>query len=184
MGYEEVELSRACEAIQIPHGTVVTLPEGTPVVITQALGDSYTVQAPTLGGLFRVAEQDADALGKRRTLVPTPAKEATAPEPITEDYIREALREVYDPEIPINIVDLGLIYDLHLEPLPNGETRVSVQMTLTAPGCGMGPAIARDAQSQIERLSGVGEADVQVVWDPPWNPEMISPEGKKQLGIH
>lgn len=183
MGYEEVELSRECDAIQIPHGTVVILPEGTPVVITQALGDSYTVQAPTLGGLFRVAEQDADALGKRRKSVPTQGQQATAPTAVTGAHIWEALREVYDPELPINIVDLGLIYDLCLAPLPNGATRVAVRMTLTAPGCGMGPAIARDVQNRLERLAGVGEADVEVVWEPPWHPDRISPEGKKHLGL-
>jgi len=90
---------------------------------------------------------------------------------------------VYDPEIPINVVDLGLIYDLRIDPLPDGRSKVLVQMALTAQGCGMGPSIARDAQLRIEALPGVTEAEVRVVWDPPWTPEMMSPEGKRQLGV-
>jgi probable FeS assembly SUF system protein SufT len=180
MSYEEVELSRDCKAIQIPQGTVITIPKGTPAVITQALGDTYTLQLPTIGGLVRIADKDADAIGKKSE---GSAAAATASGPVTEDMVWEQLKQVYDPEIPINVVDLGLIYDLRTEPLPSGQSKVLVQMTLTAPGCGMGPSIARDAQRRIEALAGVAEAEVRVVWDPPWNPEMISPEGKKQLGV-
>jgi probable FeS assembly SUF system protein SufT len=182
MSYEEVELSRDCEAVQIPQGTPVTIPQGTPAVITQALGDTYTVQLPTMGGLFRIADKDADAIGKKSKGSPAAAAAAESGT-VTEEMVWEELKQVYDPEIPINVVDLGLIYDLRLEPLPSGESKVLVQMTLTAQGCGMGPSIARDAQRRIEVLPGVAEADVQVVWDPPWTPEMISPEGKKKMGI-
>jgi probable FeS assembly SUF system protein SufT len=154
MRYEEIELNRDCQAVRIPDGTVVTLPQGTPVVLTQALGESYTVQAPTIGGLFQVADKDAEALGKqrKRTAIRTAGTHEAGT--VSADVIWEELRQVYDPEIPINIVDLGLIYELTIEPLPSGDSRVQVKMTLTAPGCGMGPSMARDTRSRIERLPG------------------------------
>ena len=166
MSYEEIEFQRECEVVQIPQGTTVIIPKGTPGVITQALGDTYTLQLPTLGGLYRVSDADADAIGKE----PNAAAEAS-PEAgdgaLSEEQVWAALKNVYDPEIPVNIVDLGLVYDMQLQPLPSGESKVEVKMTLTAPGCGMGPAIAMDAQHRIEGLPGVEEADVQVVWDSP-----------------
>lgn len=176
-----LELHRDCEAVQIPAGNVVILPAGTAVDITQNLGGTYTVSA--LGGLFQIAGKDADALG----LEPADAKVAPAShvpaEPVTEDCIWAVLKTCFDPEIPVNIVDLGLIYDLTLEPLPGGEARVSVKMTLTAPGCGMGPVIARDAQQKIQAIPGVREARVDVVWDPPWHQSMITAEGRRVLGL-
>ena len=183
MSYEEIELTRDCEAIEIPQGTRTTLTKGTSAVITQALGNTYTVQLPTMGGLYRIADKDADALGKKRKRLPlaTAATEKTGS--VSEEMVWEQLKQVYDPEIPINVVDLGLIYDLQVYPAPDGGSNVMVQMTLTAQGCGMGPSIARDAQHRIEALPGVAEADVRVVWDPPWTPEMMSPEGKKRLGV-
>jgi len=183
MPYEEVELSRDCEAIQIPQGTPVTIPKGTLAVITQALGDTYTVQLPTEGGLYRIADKDADVLGKKSKGLSTAPVSSGDGGTVSEETVWEQLKQVYDPEIPINVVDLGLIYDLQINPLPEGGSQVLVQMTLTAPGCGMGPSIARDAQHQIETLPGVTEAEVRVVWDPPWTPEMMSPEGKRQLGV-
>lgn len=182
MQYEELELTRDCPAEQIPLGTVVTLRQGTPVVITQALGDTYTVRLPN-GGLYRIAGHDADALGKDQEPSLTSATATSDNGPVTEEMVWSQLREVYDPEIPINVVDLGLIYDMRIEPLPDGESKVLVQMTLTAQGCSMGPSIARDAQRRIEALPGVAEAEVRVVWDPPWHPDMMSPEGKKRLGV-
>lgn len=181
MAYDQIEIVRDCTAVQIPNGDTVTLPAGTPAFVTQSLGGSYTLQVPSLGGLFRVAGADADALGIEIT---QPSKEKSAAAgPVSESQIWEQLKDVYDPEIPVNIVDLGLVYDMKIEPLPNGLSRVEVQMTLTAPGCGMGHAISMDAKSRIENVPGVGEADVQVVWDPPWNPQMISPEGRAKLGM-
>ncbi len=182
MRYEEVELTRDCEMVQVPQGTVVTIPAGTPAVITQALGESYTVQLPTLGGLYKVAGADADALGKQRVDT-AEAEAAAAGGSVDEDAVWAALRNVYDPEIPVNIVDLGLVYDLRIEPRSEGGNRVAVQMTLTAPGCGMGTVIAADAKSCVERVPGVSEAQVDVVWDPPWNAHMISAEGKARLGM-
>jgi probable FeS assembly SUF system protein SufT len=181
MTYENVTVSRDCEGIQIPHGNTVTIPEGTLAIITQSLGGTYTLQIPSMGGLFRVADRDADAIGKE----PASAEPAAgaASEQLSEESVWNELRNVYDPEIPVNIVDLGLVYDLKIEPLAEGGSNVQVAMTLTAQGCGMGPSIAMDAQRRIESLSGVGEAHVRVVWDPPWNPNMISPEGRAKLGM-
>ncbi|MGE0679563.1 MAG: putative Fe-S cluster assembly protein SufT [Candidatus Binatia bacterium] len=180
MQHEEIELTRDCQAEQIPLGTIVTIPQGTAAVITQSLGDTYTVRLPN-GGLYRIAGQDADALGKnQQSAAPISPPHAG---PVTEDLVWAQLKDVYDPEIPINVVDLGLIYDLQIEPQPDGESKVFVQMTLTAQGCGMGPSIAGDAQRRIEILPGVAEAEVRVVWDPPWHPDMMSPEGKKKLGV-
>ncbi|MCM3875710.1 MAG: putative Fe-S cluster assembly protein SufT [Thermoanaerobaculia bacterium] len=182
-------LSRDCAAIRIPSGEPVNLPAGTPVTLTQSLGGTFTVQAPSLGGLFRIAGSDADALGLE---VPAGAGPAASPGrpaaaghsgPVNETAVWDRLRTVYDPEIPVNIVDLGLVYDLRILPASAAGERVEVKMTLTAPGCGMGGAIAADAQSKIAAVPGVAEAEVQVVWDPPWSAEMMTPEGKKILGI-
>jgi probable FeS assembly SUF system protein SufT len=183
MSYEEVEVSRDCQATQIPQGTQFTIPKGTPGVITQALGDTYTLQLPTLGGLFRIADRDADAIGKLPKSLVTQAAAVSADATVSEEQVWEQLKSVYDPEIPVNIVDLGLVYDLRVESFPSGGSSVQVKMTLTAQGCGMGPTIAMDAQMRLEGIPGVKEADVQIVWDPPWGPQMISSEGKAKLGI-
>lgn len=176
-----VALLRDCQATQIPVGTTVTLSAGTRVDITQTLGGSFTVQAA--GGLFRIAGQDADALG----ISPGSGQERRAAEvsrgPVAESAVWEALKSCYDPEIPVNIVDLGLVYELQIEPLPSGQSRVAVKMTLTAPGCGMGATIAGDAQEKILSLPGVAEADVQIVWDPPWHHSRISSAGRAMLGL-
>src|SRR5882672_11979327 len=174
-----VELTRDCEATQIPAGTPTTLPSGTPVDITQTLGGSYTVHAQ--GGLFRIAAKDADALGLQAA---TEAAERPASAgPVEEKDIWDALRNCYDPEIPVNIVDLGLVYDMCVKPLPSGRSAVAVKMTLTAPGCGMGGAIAGDAQQKLLGLPGVEEANVEIVWDPPWHHAMITEQGRKILGL-
>jgi len=176
---ELIQLKRAVEAIQIPGGHVVTLEEGWDVAITQSLGGSFTVQVPAYGGLFRIAGADADALGKE----PVAAAPATASAGgDLEQQVWDVLRTCYDPEIPVNIVDLGLVYDLRIGEDGDGR-RVDVKMTLTAPGCGMGTSIAADARLKILALPGVKDADVDIVWDPPWNPQMISPEGKERLGM-
>ena len=177
-----VDLTRDCEAVQIPSGASATIPAGTPVYITQTLGGTYTVQAA--GGLFRIAAKDADALGLTPVEPPTPPFVAgNAGGTVDEKQIWETLRTCYDPEIPVNIVDLGLVYDLFTEALPSGERKVCVKMTLTAPGCGMGAAIAGDAQQKLMALPGVEEAEVELVWDPPWHPSMISADGRARLGL-
>ncbi len=176
---ERIELTRACEAVQIPSGEAVTLEQGTEVILPQSLGGSYTVQAPTYGGLFRIAGTDADAIGKQ---VASPAA-APAAEGGVEQLVWDQLRTCYDPEIPVNIVDLGLVYDMRVTPVETGGNRVEIKMTLTAQGCGMGGAIAGDARQKLLGLPGIAEAEVDIVWDPPWTPQMISPEGRERLGM-
>lgn len=173
------ELKRACEAVEIPAGTSILLPAGTAVDITQRLGGTFTIH--TGGRLLRIAAKDADALG----IDPAAAEAEAAPAngPVTQEQIWEILRSCYDPEIPVNIVDLGLVYDLQVEELPDAGARVAVKMTLTAPGCGMGGVIAGDAQQKILALPGVADATVEIVWDPPWHHAMITEQGKKILGI-
>jgi len=179
----EFTTSRDVEAIQIPAGTKTTIPAGTPGVITQTLGGSYTIA--TYQGLARIAEKDLDALGLEKPASANGEKPAAkgAGEPVDEKAVWAQLRQCYDPEIPVNIVDLGLVYDCKLTKSPEGGAKVEVKMTLTAPGCGMGPAIAHDAQSKILSIEGVDEADVQLVWDPPWNQNMISEAGRMKLGM-
>ena len=178
----EFTLSRDVEAIQIPSGQKFTLEAGTKGVITQTLGGSYTIA--TSYGLSRIADKDLDALGLEKPQAQE--KEKAAPSTngeVSEEAVWNQLRQVYDPEIPVNIVDLGLVYDCRLIKKDDGGTKVEVKMTLTAPGCGMGPAIAHDAQSKILSIDGIDEADVQLVWDPPWNQNMISEAGRMKLGM-
>jgi len=174
---ERVEITRDCEAIQIPAGTRVMLEKGIEVFITQSLGGTYTLQVPAYGGLFRVAAKDADALGK------TPEAASSVAEGDLESMVWQQLKTCFDPEIPVNIVDLGLVYGMELTPLADGTHRVDVKMTLTAQGCGMGATIAVDARHKILSIPGITDANVDVVWDPPWNPQMISPEGRERLGL-
>jgi len=179
----EFTLSRDTHAVQIPSGNKTLIPAGTQGVITQTLGGSYTIA--TYQGLARIAEKDLDALGiekPHQTPNPVTATNGTFGE-VDEKAVWDQLRQCYDPEIPVNIVDLGLVYDCHLEKSENGGTKVDVKMTLTAPGCGMGPAIAHDAQSKLMSIEGVDEAEVQLVWDPPWNQNMISEAGRMKLGM-
>jgi probable FeS assembly SUF system protein SufT len=180
--YENTEftLNRDCEAIQIPSGQKTTIPVGTQGVITQSLGGSYTIA--TYQGLARVADKDLDALGLEKPQPQQTQQSARTDSEVSEEDVWNQLRQCYDPEIPVNIVDLGLVYDCRLIK-KDGATRVEVKMTLTAPGCGMGPAIAHDAQSKILSIDGIDEADVQLVWDPPWNQNMISETGRMKLGM-
>jgi len=171
-----VLLNREWEAVQIPAGNTVTLPQGLEVDITQTLGGSITVRGQ--GALFRIAPKDADALG-----LSMDAQTVDANAELTEPMIWEALKTCYDPEIPVNIVDLGLVYDMATESLPNGNSKVFVKMTLTAPGCGMGPTIARDAQQKLLLLPKVEDAVVEIVWDPPWHQSMITEDGRRILGL-
>lgn len=176
-----LDLSRDCAAVQIPAGHTVVLPAGTEVEITQQLGGGFTVRA--LGALFSVSGKDADALGISPwdEAAEKAAREAAGP--VTEEKIWAALKNCYDPEIPVNIVDLGLVYDVALEALEGGDARVQVKLTLTAPGCGMGPMIARDAEHKLKQVPGVQDAAVQLVWDPPWHQSMITTEGRRALGL-
>jgi probable FeS assembly SUF system protein SufT len=177
----EFTLSRDVDAIEIPSGRKFALEKGTKGVITQTLGGSYTIATPY--GLSRIAEKDLDALGLEKPQTDAKEKSATANGEVSEDDVWNQLRQCFDPEIPVNIVDLGLVYDCRLTKKDDGATRVDVKMTLTAPGCGMGPAIAHDAQSKILSIDGIDEAEVQLVWDPPWNQNMISEAGRMKLGM-
>ena len=179
--HEEITLTREVSAIQIPSGDAVILPVGTPVYITQRLGGTFTVA--TSQGLARIPASDADALGivadedKRK-----PENIIRIVDGPVEDQVWAQLKTVYDPEIPVDIVNLGLVYDCILEQI-DGKTTVSVKMTLTAPGCGMGPVIAADAQAKVMMIDGIDDARVELVWDPAWNQEMISEEGRMKLGM-
>jgi probable FeS assembly SUF system protein SufT len=179
--HEKINLTREVSAIQIPSGDSLTLPAGTEVYITQRLGGTYTVA--TTQGLARISSQDADALGvdseeeKKKHAESVRLKDAPL-----EEQVWSQLKGVYDPEIPVDIVNLGLVYDCALEDI-DGKTVVMVKMTLTAPGCGMGPVIAADAQAKIMTIDGIDDARVELVWDPAWNQEMISEEGKMKLGM-
>lgn len=172
-------LTHDVAATVIPAGDVVTLPGGTEVFIVQTLGGNVTVR--TDRGLFRIARENATAINGY-----TPAAEAhahAAPGEFSEQAVWDALKTCFDPEIPVNIVDLGLIYDLSIEPTSEGGQAVDVKMTLTAPGCGMGPVIAEDARQKIAALPSVERAKVHIVWDPQWTPQMISDSGRKALGL-
>lgn len=177
--HREITLTRDCDAIQIPSGNPLVLPAGTNVMITQSLGGTYTVATP--GGLARVDLKDVDALG----MDPEAEREKSEQKISgpTEDAVWSQLKTVFDPEIPVNVVDLGLIYDCTVEEKSPGEKSVLVKMTLTAPGCGMGPAIAADARQKILAIEGVTDAEVELVWDPPWAQSMISEEGRMKLGL-
>lgn len=173
----EIQLLRDCDAIQIPSGHPLILPRGTSVMITQMLGGTFTVA--TQAGLARIDEKDADALGLEKSAQPVTAIEGPTP---TEEAVWNQLKTVFDPEIPVNIVDLGLIYDCQILNEQHGS-QVQVKMTLTAPGCGMGPTIAADARAKILAIPGVKTAEVELVWDPPWNQGMISEAGRMKLGL-
>lgn len=175
---EPIALSGDCPALAIPAGHEVTLPKGITLTIMQTLGGSFTVMAPA--GLFRIDGRHAPLLGLEP---PADALAPTSVGPVTESTVWETLRTCFDPEIPVNIVDLGLIYDMRLSPGPKNGSRVDIKMTLTAAGCGMGPSIAADAQRKLVAVPGITEANVEIVWDPRWHPSMISPEGRKKLGI-
>jgi probable FeS assembly SUF system protein SufT len=166
-------------ATVIPAGDVMTLPSGTEVFIVQTLGGNVTVR--TDRGLFRIAREHASAIGGYTAQASAPRAEAT--QTFSEQAVWDALKTCFDPEIPVNIVDLGLIYDLAIEKTPTGGQAVDVKMTLTAPGCGMGPVIAEDARQKIAALPSVEQAKVHIVWDPQWTPQMISDTGRKALGL-
>ncbi|HEX7341463.1 MAG TPA: putative Fe-S cluster assembly protein SufT [Rhodanobacteraceae bacterium] len=176
---EPFTLQRDCPAVMVPAGNQVTLPAGQVGYITQALGGSFTIYVE--GNLFRVAGADHDALGK------------PAPEPLTldedagdadvEKLVWQQLRTCFDPEIPVNVVDLGLVYDVSLEHTENGQRVVYVKLTLTAPGCGMGDILVNDAKEKLEMIPTIVDADIDLVFDPPWNYSMMSDEAKLETGM-
>jgi probable FeS assembly SUF system protein SufT len=171
-------LSRDVEVVAIPYGDRLTLAVGTIVFITQALGGSYTAMTDH-GYLVRIEGRDADAIGEQPTL-PLTAEDAAGR--TTEQLAWDQLKTCFDPEIPVNIVDLGLVYRCEAEPADGGE-RVRVELTLTAPGCGMGDFLRQDVLQKLLAIPGVTDADVQVVLDPPWDQSMMSDAARLQLGL-
>src|SRR4029078_8732632 len=173
-------LTRDVEAALIPIGEKVTLQKGELARITQSLGGSYTVVVN--GNMFRIEGKDADALGLEVATKAVSTGELVSQEKL-EKEIWNQLRSCYDPEIPVNIVDLGLIYDCHISALAPGSHKVEVKMTLTAPGCGMGPMLAQDVQNKLLSMEGVDDVAVELVWDPPCNQGMMTEAAKLQLGL-
>jgi probable FeS assembly SUF system protein SufT len=170
---------RDCEVVMIPAGDEVTIPAGTVGYITQALGGSFTVFVD--GNLFRVAGIDADAIGKEPVMPPQLPEDAT--ENDVEELLWDQLKTCYDPEIPVNIVDLGLVYRCELDSNERGERVVSVSMTLTAPGCGMGDILVDDVRSKLELVPTISQVDVELTFDPPWNQSMMSEVARLETGM-
>lgn len=178
---EAVELRRDVGATQIPSGYQVVLPQGTRVQITQALGGHFTVMTD-MGHLVRIADVDADALGEERVQQAHQDEAQRLAGPFELESVMNELRTVFDPEIPVNIVDLGLIYECEAQPLDSGGQRVNIKMSMTAPGCGMGDILKEDVRLKVRALPGVAEVDVQVVWEPPWDQSRMSEVARLQLG--
>jgi len=180
MKSEPVKLTRDCQATAIPGGEQIELRQGDSVIISQALGGTFTVMTEE-GYLARIAASDADALGQE---VPRPAA-AVEEEGLTlEDRVRAELKSVYDPEIPVDIVELGLIYGVEIASLPDGQSKVHVTMTMTAPGCGMGDVIRDEVLDKLRALPGVGEVKVEIVLDPPWEPSRMSEAARLATGMY
>lgn len=177
---EPIILTRDVEAAIVPVGEKVTLQKGEEARITQSLGGNYTVVVN--GNMFHIEGKNCDALG-----IQPEAKPASTGAPVTQEHLEKEiwnqLRSCYDPEIPVNIVDLGLIYDCHITPLAQNSYKADVKMTLTAPGCGMGPMLAQDVQTKLLGLEAVDDVSVELVWDPPWNQGMMTEAAKLQLGL-
>lgn len=178
-GNEQIVLSREIDATQIPSGIPHKLAAGTKARLMQALGGSYTLMTE-IGYMVRIDAKDADALG----LTPTPSAPAApeAPAEFSESLVWDQLRTVYDPEIPVNVVDLGLIYDCQISPVAEGN-KIDIKMTMTAPGCGMSDVLKADIQRKLSSLPTVKELNVEVVFDPPWHPGKMSEGARLQLGL-
>ena len=186
-GSETVNLTRDCEAAVVPVGTKVTLLAGESAYITQSLGGAFTVVVN--GNMFRIEAKDADALGKEVVKPAPSAAPIGGGAPISKEMLEKEvwnqMRSCYDPEIPVNIVDLGLVYDCQITPIPGvpDSHRVDVKMTLTAPGCGMGPVLQQDVQNKLLSLEGIDDVNVELVWEPQWNQGMLTEGAKLQLGL-
>ena len=176
--YELIEIKRECAAIEIPSGVRRVLPTGTRVRISQFLGSGYTVTTD-MGCMCRIEAKDADVLG----LTPPAAEERPTGQTFNEQLVWDQLKTVFDPEIPVNIVDLGLIYSCQITPGQDGGKKIDINMSMTAPGCGMGNVLKADVEGKLSRLPEVKEVNVQVVFDPPWYPGLMSEAAKLQLGF-
>ncbi|HEX9406363.1 MAG TPA: putative Fe-S cluster assembly protein SufT [Thermoanaerobaculia bacterium] len=179
---EEITFSRNTEGIMIPSGERVLIPNGSHATITQSLGGSYTLITDR-GLMVRVSGREVEAIGKTpQNVVEVKPGEEVTPERL-EELVWDQLKTCYDPEIPVNIVDLGLVYLCELEPAEGGGQNLKIKMTLTAPGCGMGPVLAHDVKQKVESLPGVKSAEIEVVFDPVWDRSMMSDAAKLQLGM-
>ncbi len=176
---EPVRFGRDCEAVLVPQGEEVTLPAGSVGYITQALGGSFTVYVE--GNLFRIRGADAEAIGKEP--LPVPELQENASDEDFEKLVWQQLRTCYDPEIPVNIVDLGLVYECEVKPAVDGRRDVAIKMTLTAPGCGMGDTLVDDVRAKLELIPTVVEVDVDLIFDPPWNRDMMSESARLEMGL-
>ena len=176
---EEAILAREVEVTAIPYGDRITLPAASPVIITQSLGGAYTL-VTMQGYMVRLDSKDADAIGKEVEAGPTAEEAAKKP---LQELAWDQLKTCYDPEIPVDIVELGLVYSCEVAPLPEGGSKVAVRFTLTAPGCGMGDVLKTDLQRKIQRLPNIAEVDIEVVFQPQWNPNMMSEAARLQLGM-
>jgi probable FeS assembly SUF system protein SufT len=183
--HNPVEITRDCKATLIPSGDPIVLRAGVTVTVTQALGGSITVQTD-LGQLARISGTDAVDLGLGHMLEPTSDADTPDPgdgAPVDVDQVIERLKTVFDPEIPVNVVDLGLIYGCEVIDLPDGAQRVEIKMSMTAPGCGMGDVLRDDAHQRVAEMPGVREVDVELVWDPPWDLSRLSDAARLELGM-
>jgi probable FeS assembly SUF system protein SufT len=176
---EPVRFERDCDAVLVPQGEQVTLPAGSVGYITQALGGSFTVYVE--GNLFRIRGADADAIGKPPLAAPELPEGAGDDD--VEKLVWQQLRTCFDPEIPVNIVDLGLVYECEVKPASDGRREVAIKMTLTAPGCGMGDTLVDDVRAKLELIPTVDAADVDLVFDPPWNRDMMSESARLEMGL-
>jgi len=174
-----IKLNRACDVIEIPSGLKGSLPEGTVVRIMQSLGSSYTVTGGQYGAMYRIDARDADALG----LPVSEASPESEQRPFSEQLVWDELKTVFDPEIPVNVVDLGLIYECKISDAEGGGHKLDVKMSMTAPGCGMGNVLKADVESKLQRLPDVKQVDVEIVFEPPWSPALMSEAAKLQLGF-
>jgi probable FeS assembly SUF system protein SufT len=177
---QSVVLHRDVEVVAVPSGEALTLDAGQLAVITQALGSAFTLMVR--GNLYRLSGHDADAIGK--PMPPEPALPADPTDAQVEAAVDFALRQCFDPEIPVNIVDLGLIYRCEIKPQPDGTRRVEIDMTLTAPACGMGPILVHDVRTKVERIPTVQRAAIELVFEPPWSREMMSEEALLETGLY
>lgn len=178
---EEVTFERPVKVILIPDGIEMEIPEGERGWITQVLGGHYTVQLET-GRLVRVADRDGEAIGREPVASPWDG-EVDPDAVVTEEQVWDQLRTCYDPEIPLDIVELGLVYTCRIEDHPDGGSMVFIEMTLTAPGCGMGQVLADDVAYKVRTIPGVRDVQVEIVFDPPWSPDMMSEAGRLELGM-
>jgi probable FeS assembly SUF system protein SufT len=176
---QPMELTRDCAATLIPSGELLQLGRGERVLVTQALGGSFTVQI-TKGRLARIAAADADALG----LDVPQSGQPQASGAFDIRQVLDMLRTVYDPEIPVNVVDLGLIYQCEARPLADGGQRVEIKMSMTAPGCGMGDVLKEEARARVQTIPGVSQVEVEIVWEPPWDQSRMSDAARLQLGLY